>query len=64
MMHQYFTVKWQYCIIAVKDSCNVYAIFMCCMGYMPFNSYFRTWLSSLGHSVRTVDPSSCHLWNV
>jgi len=19
---------------------------------------------TLGHSVRTVDPSSCHLWNV
>jgi len=27
--------------------------------YMPFNSYFRTWLYiTLGYSVRTVDPSS------
>jgi len=32
---------------------------------MPFNSYFRIWLYiTLGHSVRTIDPSGCHLWNV
>jgi len=32
---------------------------------MPFNSYFRTRLYiTLGHSERTIDPSSCHLWNI
>jgi len=33
--------------------------------YILFNLYFGTWLYiTLGHSVRTVNPSSCHLWNV
>jgi len=29
------------------------------------HTLLRTWLYiTLGHSVRTVDPNSCHLWNV
>jgi len=34
-----------------------------CFHKWSFNSYFRTWLYiTFDHSMRTVDPSSCHLW--
>jgi len=36
MMQQHFAVNLQYCNIAVKDCCNVFAIYRCCMRYIHF----------------------------
>jgi len=36
MMQQHFAVNFQRCNIAVKDCCNVYAIFVCYMGCLMY----------------------------